>query len=82
MRSYASIVFFTWFPTGLLLSFAYKSTLLASLVAVEHETPVSTFQDVLDNQLTFTLGRGFLMSALMRDSKREVVRYTSIRIKG
>ncbi len=72
---FAAVAFFVWFPTGLLLSFAYKSILLACLVAVQQTAPVATFQEVLDQQVTFVLPEGYLMTALMRDSKREVVRW-------
>ena len=35
-----------------------RSTLLASLVAVEYEKPLETFQDLLDNNVLMTLTRG------------------------
>ena len=41
---YGMVLLFTWFPLGLLVSLAYKSTLLASLVAVQKEKSVQTFQ--------------------------------------
>ncbi len=35
-----------------------RSTLLASLVAVEYEAPMNTFQDLFDNNILMTIRAG------------------------
>ncbi len=70
-----SIFLVTWFMYGLLITFAYRSTLLASLVSVEKEKPVDTFQSLLDNEMTLFMARGTLTTAIMRDSPSKTLRY-------
>ncbi len=38
--------------------FNHRSTLLASLVSVEYDKPIETFQDLLDNNILLTLTKG------------------------
>ncbi len=38
---------------------AVRSILLASLVSVEYEKPVDSFQDLLDNNILLTLVKGW-----------------------
>ncbi len=73
-KRYATVVLLTWIPTSLLVSFAYRSTLLASLVATEREGSVDTFQEVLDHGMTLVLAEGYAPHDFMVDSRREVVR--------
>ncbi len=64
----------TWLPTACLLSMAYKSNLLASLVKVSEENPVDTFDDILERDMTVFLGRGSLAAHLLATSPKPVVR--------
>ncbi len=50
-----NVLLFTWLLTGTLLSMAYSSNLLASLVKDEQEKPMDTFQDILDAVITVYL---------------------------
>lgn len=45
------ILLWFWLPCGLLVSFAYRSALLTSLVTMSYEKPIDTAQDVLDSGL-------------------------------
>ncbi len=47
-----SLLIMTWIPCACLLSMAYQSNLLSSLVKVQLEKPIDTFQQILDNDIT------------------------------
>ncbi len=73
----AVIILYIWLLCGSLITFAYRSTLLASLVSVEKEKPRDTFQSLLDSKMTLLLTRGLLTTALMRDSPRDTLRHVT-----
>jgi len=67
----------TWLPALTLLTMAYCSNLRASLLKVEFEPPIDTFEDILNNNITaFFLSGGGPFEQLMKTSPREVVRRT------
>ena len=65
---------FLWLPCGTLLSAAFTSNLLASLVAVETERPVDTFEQLVQRGEMIAMLRSTLLIRLMKESPREIVR--------
>ena len=47
-----------------------RSTLLASLIAVEYEKPMDTFQDLLDNDMILPFGKGKEKNLRLQSQKR------------
>jgi predicted GNAT superfamily acetyltransferase len=74
LHRYLTVLFFVWLPGALLLSLSYKSTLLASLISVEQDEAVDTWQELIDNKITILMHRGLIFVDLMRESPNSVVR--------
>lgn len=66
--------FFIWMAAMLLITSAYKSNLLASLIVVEYEKPLDTYQEILDRGVTLATFNGAIMSEIMKNSHRPVMR--------
>lgn len=70
---FATILFYVWMLTSVLLSFGYRSTLLASLVSVEVEEPVDTWQKLLDAKMTMALPGHYIVHEYMKTSPVPVI---------
>ncbi len=56
------------------ISMAYRSTLLASLIAVELEDPITTWQQMLDHKMTLHIRKGVILNDIMKNSDTPFVR--------
>ncbi len=68
------LLLFLWLPLATVLSSAYESNLLSSLVSISYEKPLETFQDVLDGQVPFYMLGKSILTPLMKYNTRPVVR--------
>ena len=68
------VVLAFWIPTACLIGMAYQSNLLASLVKVENQKAINSFQDILDNKITVNIANGTLTAHLMKTSSNNIVR--------
>ena len=68
------VAVFIYLPACNMLTHAYKSNLLASLVKKEYEQPVDTFEDLLKSDAKLFIPSGTSVPYLMSDSPRKVVR--------
>ncbi len=53
---------------------AYRSTLLASLISVELEEPITTWQQMLDRKMTLQIHTGVILNDMMMNSDIPIVR--------
>ncbi len=65
---------FLWLPSGLVISMMYRETLLASLISVQLEEPVQTWQELLDRDMTLYMQKGVILHDIMQSSAIPVVR--------
>ncbi len=66
-----------WLPASMMLSLAYQSNLLASLIRTDFEPSVDTFQDVLDKSLFKVYVPKFTaVPSLMKNSPNPLIRQT------
>ena len=63
-----------YLPATNMLTHAYKSNLLASLVKKEYEKPVDTFEELFNSGVKVAMPGGTSVPYLMRDSPRKIVR--------
>jgi len=62
------IMLLFWLPTALLLCMAYQSNLLASLVYVQYEKPLETFEDILLADLDIHMFTGSQVQNIIKAS--------------
>ncbi len=60
-------------PISTLLSHAYRSNLLASLIKQEHEKPVDTYQDLIERDMTIYIINGTTVPPLLANSPNPTV---------
>ncbi len=60
-------------PLSTLLCHSYRSNLLASLVELQHEKPVDTYQDIMDRDITIYLANGTTVLPLSANSPNPIV---------
>ncbi len=60
-------------PLSTLLSHAYRSNLLASLIKQEHEKPVDTYQDIINRDMTIYIINGSAMPFFLANSPNPTV---------
>ncbi len=72
------IIFWIWLPTGIILSFAYKSNLLAHLIAFTYQPPIETAQDVLDSGLPLFIEQRSWHEYFFRLNSQPIMRQVSI----
>ena len=68
------IILMVWLSLATLLSFAYESNLLSSLVSVSYEKPIETFEELGDSGMPVHVLTGSAIELLMKYSHRGTVR--------
>ncbi len=69
-----NLLLFLWLPLATIVSSAYESNLLSSLVSVSYERPLDTFQELLESQVPLYMLGKTVMTPLMKHSARSEVR--------
>ncbi len=71
---YGFTFLFIWLLSGLLLSMAYSSNLLANLISVESKKADDTFEDLVRNDRTLVLLENTALTPIMKTSPKAIIK--------
>lgn len=73
-RKQKLLILFLWLPMGIILSYAYRSNLLAMLVKISYEKPINTLEDVVDSKLPVNLYSNTWPDELFKSSVNPIMK--------